>query len=96
MTERYSHLSPAHKRAAVELLPKGLFYYAGTTQILDSFADPSNPVDKSYHAPLAQGLERLSTNHTRGVFGGFENLEIVQKKYVFTLDMVDNFPHLTR
>jgi integrase len=31
MTERYSHLSPAHKRAAVELLPKGLLCYPSVT-----------------------------------------------------------------
>ncbi|MBI2118976.1 MAG: site-specific integrase [Elusimicrobia bacterium] len=31
MTERYSHLSKEHKQAAVELLPKGLFYHAGIT-----------------------------------------------------------------
>ena len=34
MTERYSHLSPAHKRAAVELLPKGLMCYTDATQVL--------------------------------------------------------------
>ena len=31
MTERYSHLSPAHKLVAVEMLPKGLMCYAGVT-----------------------------------------------------------------
>lgn len=34
MTERYSHLSPAHKRAAVELLPKGLMGHATVTSVL--------------------------------------------------------------
>lgn len=31
MTERYSHLSPAHKRIAIEMLPKGLMCYTGAT-----------------------------------------------------------------
>jgi len=30
MTERYAHLSPAHKRAAIELLPRGLCYTGAT------------------------------------------------------------------
>ena len=29
MTARYSHLSPCSKLAAVEMLPKGLFYQTG-------------------------------------------------------------------
>jgi integrase len=32
MTERYAHLSPAHKRVAVEMLPKVSMYYTGMTQ----------------------------------------------------------------
>ena len=36
MTERYSHLGPAHKRAAVELLPRGLMCYTGAKQTLKS------------------------------------------------------------
>ena len=35
MTERYAHLSPAHKRAAVELLPKGLMCHTGAKVILE-------------------------------------------------------------
>jgi len=65
MTERYSHLSPAHKRAAVELLPKGLMCFTGATQVLNGLE--SNPdylktsSENPSKAPLAQGIERLST-----------------------------------
>ena len=42
MTEHYSHLSPAHKRAAVELLPKGLLGHAGVTSVLSEFESRPN------------------------------------------------------
>lgn len=44
MTERYSHLSPAHKLVAVEMLPKGLMCYAGVTL-------PKEPVPKKPDLP---------------------------------------------
>jgi len=59
MTERYSHLSPAHKRAAVELLPKGLMCYTGATQVLKTL-----PPDMILHRNglLAQLVEQATLN----------------------------------
>ena len=66
MTERYSHLSPAHKRTAVELLPKGLFYYADTTSALDEIRNFQIPINLPSIAKttgqLAQLVEQATLN----------------------------------
>jgi len=59
MTERYSHLSPAHKRAAVELLPQGLMCYAGAT--LEPKPDQSTPIYRR-RGLVAQLAEQATLN----------------------------------
>ena len=75
MTERYSHLSPAHKRAAVELLPKGLFYYAGTTQVAGDLVKS----DLSSEEPVAQLVEHSTFNRVVGS-SILPGLKILQNK----------------
>ena len=66
MTERYSHLSPAHKRIAVEMFPKRLFYYADTTLLLNNNTDIQIPLNLSTtnrsSGQLAQLVEQATLN----------------------------------
>jgi len=62
MTERYSHLSPAHKKAAVELLPTGLMCYTGSTQVLKTLPQNTN---LRHNGLLAQLVEQATLNRKR-------------------------------
>ena len=66
VTERYGHVSPSHKRAAVELLPKGLSCYADATLLLGDKKDLERPASLPTinHLPgqLAQLVEQATLN----------------------------------